>query len=87
MMTKGVMLDMVDNRIAELVKVYRSTFDGSAVYSSYNCATARRSQVSKDLGTCRLLRCLLDAVPDSFEMDTDEAERAFERLTEPRRLK
>lgn len=86
MYEKATMLDMIAYRIDELCKLYRATFDESA-FKTAGSATNRRSVYKKDLGTCRLLKSIVAELPDDFELEGTEEIGAFERLTEPRRLK
>jgi hypothetical protein len=87
-MNKEYLMNLVRQRITELESAYRSYFDlDNGPSKSYSGAACARSRIKKDLGTLRLLEYLLMYCPDSMTIDNQEICDAFDRLTEPRKLK
>lgn len=87
-MNKEFMLAQVRYRIKELEQQYRSYFDTDGGPStSVSGAACMRSRVTKDLGTLHLIEYLLINCPDSLSIDSESICKAFDRLTEPRKLK
>lgn len=87
-MNKEYMLRLIKERIAQLEKKYREYCNTDTGPSkSYMGSACLRSRVKKDINTLKLLECILFFCPDSMTIDNADAEAAFDRLVEPRRLK
>ena len=87
-MNKEYMLALTRERIAQLEAKYREYFDlDNGPSKSYSGASCIRSRIKKDLGTLKLIEYLLVYCPDSMSIESDDITQAFDRLTEPRRLK
>lgn len=87
-MKKDYLLRMIRQRITELETKYRDYFDLDTGNSkSYSGAACMRSRIKKDLGTLKLLECLVMYCPNTMRLDNQEICDAFERLVEPRILK
>ena len=83
MLDKKFMLLETEYAEQLLTLKYRSMFVTNPEIS-YNYQTSRRSQIRKELGLCKLVRELLEQVPDDFELREEMACDAFKRITDPR---
>lgn len=87
-MNKEYMLRLIKERIAQLEKKYREYCNiDSGPSRTYSGSACMRSRVKKDISTLKLLECILFYCPDSMSVNNPDAEEAFDRLVEPRRLK
>lgn len=82
------MLAQVRYRIKQLESEYRQYFDtDNGPSTSKSGAACIRSRITKDLGTLHLIEYLLMYCPDTMLIDSDDICKAFDRLTEPRKLR
>lgn len=87
-MNKEYMLKVCQERIKELQSKYRLYFDTDKGPSkSISGAACIRSRILKDIRTLKLLEYLLMYCPDTMSIDNQELQDAFDRLTEPRKLR
>lgn len=87
-MNKEFMLAQVRYRIKQLESEYRQYFDtDNGPSTSKSGAACIRSRITKDLGTLHLIEYLLMYCPDTMLIDSDDICKAFDRLTEPRKLR
>lgn len=87
-MNKEYMLTLIRERIKQLEITYRSYFDtDNGPSKSYHGSACMRSRTLKDMNTLKLIEYLLMYCPDTMEIVSEELIKAFDRLTEPRRLK
>lgn len=87
-MNKEFMLAQVRYRIKQLETEYRQYFDtDNGPSTSKSGAACIRSRITKDLGTLHLIEYLLMYCPDTMLIDSSDICKAFDRLTEPRKLR
>ena len=85
-MNKEYMLRVLSYVIPEMEAKYRSLFDTSGSSKSKAGAAVNRSKRKKLLDIAKLIEYLLRYCPDTMEITDADLCRAFDRLTEPRRI-
>lgn len=87
-MNKEFMLAQVRYRIKQLEAEYRKYFDlDDGPSKSVSGAACIRSRIMKDLGILHLIDYLLMYCPDDMVIESETVCKAFDRLTEPRKLR
>lgn len=87
-MNKKYILQKIKERINQLNEQYRKYFDTvNGPSKSVSGSACLRSRITKDLATLRLIEYCVMFCPDNFDLNSPDLEKAFDRLTEPRRLR
>lgn len=85
-MDKEYMLETLRRVIPEMEAKYRSLFDTNGSSKSVKGAAVNRSKRKKLLDLAKLIEYLLMYCPDNMEITNPDLCKAFDRLTEPRRI-